>query len=71
MENESNNWLLLSTYQFEYKASILVGSLENEGIEYKIENKVDNAFNFMGKVEIYVRQSDFVKALHLKENIDL
>lgn len=71
MEIESNKWVLLSAYTFEYKASILIANLENEGIDYKIDNKVNNAFNFMGRVEVYVRQSEFVKALNIKEKLDL
>lgn len=67
----SNKWVLLSAYQQEYKSAILAASLEAQEIAYKMIDKVDSAFNFVGQVEIYVRQSDYVTALHVKENLEL
>lgn len=67
----SNKWVLLSAYQQEYKSAILAASLEAKEIAYKMIDKVDSAFNFVGQVEIYVRQSDYITALHVKENLEL
>lgn len=67
----SNKWVLLSAYQQEYKSATLAASLEANEIAYKMIDKVDNAFNFVGEVELYVRQSDFVTALHVKEKLEL
>lgn len=67
----TNKWVLLSAFQKEYKSAILAASLETHQIAYKMIDKVDSAFNFVGEVEIYVRQSDYVTALHIKENLEL
>ncbi|MCO5234100.1 MAG: hypothetical protein LC105_13310 [Chitinophagales bacterium] len=66
-----NNWVLLSAYSQKYKALMLVSALEEKGIECKIIDKIDSAFNFLGKVEVYVRQENVVRALYEKGNIEL
>lgn len=67
----SNKWVLLSAFQKQYKSAILASSLDDKAIAYKMIDKVDSAFNFVGEVEIYVRQSDYVTALHIKNNLGL
>lgn len=67
----SNKWVLLSAFQKQYKSAILATSLESKQIAYKMVDKVDSAFNFVGEVEIYVKQSDYVTALRVKEKLEL
>ena len=67
----SNNWVFLVSYQQRHKSSILRAALETEGMEVKLVDKIDNAFNFMGSVEVYVRQDDFIKAKRVTEKLQL
>ncbi|MCO5232049.1 MAG: DUF2007 domain-containing protein [Chitinophagales bacterium] len=66
-----NKWVLLSAYSEKYKAMMLVSVLEDEGIECKMMDKIDSAFNFIGKVEVYIRQEDWVRAVYIKEKKEL
>lgn len=67
----SIKWVLLSSFQQEYKTNMLLAALKEKGISYRTINKFDSAFNFMGRIEIYVEQSNFVTAMYVKENLDL
>lgn len=68
---ETNNWVLLCAFQRKYKATIITSALVEKEIEFKMMDKTDSAFNFLGELEIYVKQADFVTAQHIKENLDL
>jgi hypothetical protein len=46
-------------------------ALEEKGIEFKIIDKVDSMFNFLGELEIYVQQTDYMTAKYIKENLEL
>ena len=66
----SSNWVLLSSYKREYQSALLAAALEERGIQYKMVDKVDSAFTFMGEIEVYVRRSEFVTARRLKEKLE-
>ena len=68
---ETNNWILLCSFQQKYKATIVAATLNEKGIEYKLIDKVDSMFNFLGDLEIYVKQSDYMTAGFIKENLEL
>ena len=67
----TNKWVLLCVFQQKYKAAILAATVEEKEIEYQMIDKTDSAFNFLGALEIYVKQTDFITAQFIKENLDL
>lgn len=67
----TNNWILLCAFHQKYKATIVAAALEENEIEFKMIDKVDSMFNFIGELEVYVDQSDFIRAKHIKENLEL
>jgi hypothetical protein len=68
---ETNNWILLCSFQQKYKAALVEAALEEKEIEFKIIDKVDSMFNFLGELEIYVQQTDYMTAKYIKENLEL
>ena len=67
----TNKWILLCAFHQKYKATIIAEALDEKEIMYQINDKTDSAFNFLGGVEVYVKQEDFIKAQFIKENLDL
>lgn len=67
----TNKWILLCAFQQKYKATIIAEALDEKEIEFQMNDKTDSAFNFLGGVEVYVKQEDFIKAQFIKENLDL
>lgn len=66
-----NNWVLLCRINEKYKADLLTQALREKQIPFRVINKVDSAFNFMGGYEIYTQQSKLIIALRTKEKLDL
>ena len=64
-------WVLLSSFQQEYKTNMLIAALKEKEISYRTINKFDSAFNIMGRIEVYVEQSNFITAMYVKENLNL
>ncbi len=66
-----NNWVLLSSFHQKYKSDMLINALKEKNIPYRIIDKFDSAFNFIGRVEVYVERPNLIKALYIKENLNL
>ncbi len=58
-------WVKVFTAKELYRASLLKGVLEDEGIDVIILNKKDSIYITIGEVELYVKQSDAVRALNI------
>lgn len=50
-------------------AAMVTGILNENGIAANTLNKQDSAFVFLGKVEVYVPQSDYDRAMELIKGI--
>ncbi|MFN3556418.1 MAG: putative signal transducing protein [Bacteroidales bacterium] len=62
----NQNWLCIYTTQQEYKAEIVKGVLENEGIKCFSLSKKDYAYAF-GEIELYVSPDDVLPAKRIIE----
>lgn len=56
-----SNWACIYTTGAQYKAELLKGLLEEEGIDSVVVNKQDSSYLF-GELELYVKAEDAVKA---------
>jgi len=52
-------------------ASIVTGVLNENGIPAKAMDKIDSAFVFMGKVEVFVPADMYNKAVEILKTIEL
>lgn len=67
----AGEWVILNTFPLEYQAALLKAALDEEGIECFINNRRDSAYRFMGEVEVYVKNKDYVAARHIAEKLEL
>lgn len=62
------DWICIYKNSFVPKAEIMNQLLKDHGIEAVLLNKQDSSYQSFGEAEIYVHQSNVLKAKHLLEN---
>jgi hypothetical protein len=67
-EGSQNDWIAVQSVHQLYQAEILKGRLEDEGIQAVIVNKQDSSYIAFGEIEVFVLQSDIIKAKLIIEN---
>jgi len=66
-EDQNSNWeVVFSTNQL-YKAEIIKGMLEEEGIQAVIINKQDSSYIAFGEIELYVPREEVLNAKQIME----
>jgi len=58
------NWVKIYSTTVTYRAELLKGMLQENGIEAVLINKKDSAYLF-GEVDLYVQGDQVIKAQHL------
>lgn len=64
------DWVIIYTADTVFKAELVIGVLNENGIEAVIFNKQDSAYLF-GDVQVYVHRNSVVLAKRIIENIKL
>ena len=69
-EDKPEKWVAIYSSSQPMLAEIIVGNLENEGIEAVLINKKSTPYNMFGDTEVNVRETDALRAKEIikKEN---
>lgn len=64
------DWVKLLTSSSRFKADIVIGMLESNGLRAVKLDQKDSAHIHIGSIEIFVHREDYIKANYLIENIE-
>ncbi len=62
-------WIEVYHTAHEYKATMAIDILENEGIQGIMLNQHDSAYQTFGEISVYVKANDEQKALELLKDL--
>ncbi len=63
-------WVIAYTTRMAYQAEIFKGVLLDHGISSQVINKMDSAYQSFGDIEVYVPDTDILKAKMLAEKFE-
>ncbi len=66
-EDKDFEWEVIFSTTLLYKAEIIKGLLEDEGIPCVIVNKQDSSYLAFGEIELFVPREDVLKAKQIME----
>ena len=66
-EDKDFEWEVIISTTLLYKAEIIKGLLEDEGIPCVIVNKQDSSYLAFGEIELFVPREDVLKAKQIME----
>ena len=69
-EDQGSHWEAVFSTTLLYKAEIIRGMLEEEGIQAVIVNKQDSSYLSFGDVEVYVKSEDILKAKQIATKLN-
>jgi hypothetical protein len=66
-EDQDSHWEVVFSTNLLYKAEIIKGMLEEEGIQSVIVNKQDSSYIAFGEIELFIQREDILNAKQIME----